>query len=317
MHVKRTFQIVLLAILLSHAGGAEEETLEARRQRIMRKYLQESSAIMQSDMAVPDDELENEQVLDSEKFQEPDVEFERHKGPVVPPRMPPRQTMVRQESDNWLLSDVEEEEDPFGRQKSEDSMSDYWSMLEQREDSTPYGSERRDQRYGDDRYDTYSRRDSGRYDFRDEASSSTRSPFGFSNEEQFKQDGYRTTRRPDIFGRTVQDPDMADSAQLQPRRTYGSSPDSGMLLNMPFSQTQAAGEDRLQEDKARQGYIPYKNLQQMDRERSQRWGDQRDSSEQIYTKPNPYQQYKERNKVWEPTADDAYLDEMIRKAHGR
>ncbi len=315
--VKRILQIALLSALLPQTGIAEEETLEARKQRIMRKYLRESSAITQSDLAVPSDELEEEQVAESEKFQEPDMEFERHKGPVARPIIPPRQAMVQQERENWLLSDIEDEEDPFGEQKAKDSKNDYWSMLGQREDSSIYGSERRERRYGDDRPDASSRSRRSRFDVQDEGASSARSVFGFSREEQFKQEGYGSAGQEDIFGRTIQNTGVADPVQLQPRRTYGASPDSGMLLNIPSSQARASEADRLKEDKKRQGYIPFKNLQQMESERSQRWGDPALPEQKTYTKPNLYQQYKERNKTWEPTADDAYLDEMIRKAHGR
>jgi len=34
-----------------------------------------------------------------------------------------------------------------------------------------------------------------------------------------------------------------------------------------------------------------------------------------YTEPLPYQQLKSREKAWDPTADDAYVDELKYKVH--
>ena len=82
--------MALLFLLVSHAGA--EETLEERKQRIMRKYLRERIDIVSSGLTVDTGEIDDESVKDSEMMQVEDLEFERHEGGVVmpPPRQAPR-----------------------------------------------------------------------------------------------------------------------------------------------------------------------------------------------------------------------------------
>lgn len=110
----------LLFLLISHAGA--EETLEERKQRIMRKYLRERIDIVSSGLTVDTGEIDDESVKDSEMMQVEDLEFERHEGGVVmPPRQVPRPLPSQQEN-WWSETEVEELESSKGT-------SDYWSMF--------------------------------------------------------------------------------------------------------------------------------------------------------------------------------------------
>ncbi len=113
--------MALLFLLVSHAGA--EETLEERKQRIMRKYLRERIDIVSSGLTVDTGEIDDESVKDSEMMQVEDLEFERHEGGVVmpPPRQAPRPLPSQQEN-WWSETEVEELE-------SSKATSEYWSMF--------------------------------------------------------------------------------------------------------------------------------------------------------------------------------------------
>lgn len=112
--------MALLFLLVSDVGA--EETLEERKQRIMRTYLRERIDIVSSGLTVDTGEIYDEQVKESEIMQVEDLEFDRHEGGVViPPRQIPRPLPNQQET-WWAEPEVEELE-------SSKANSEYWSMF--------------------------------------------------------------------------------------------------------------------------------------------------------------------------------------------
>ncbi|MEA2067874.1 MAG: hypothetical protein U9P12_01625, partial [Verrucomicrobiota bacterium] len=158
--MSRAVQILLLAVLLPMVGSAREETLEERKQRITRKYLRERVNVSQSDMVVPGDLPEDERVLDSERFKEPEMDLQRQQPGAMPLPPPQRRPLPPKKSDsNWLLDSIEEEEtdpyaDPFAISKPTDSKKDYRAMFGGRQD----GSSRSENRFGSPGYDPYASR---------------------------------------------------------------------------------------------------------------------------------------------------------------
>jgi hypothetical protein len=61
-------------------------------------------------------------------------------------------------------------------------------------------------------------------------------------------------------------------------------------------------------------YKPYTNPYDTRRGQQQTPdGGQRTQQQRQYYKPDAYQQWKERSKAWDPTKDDAYLDDLMRQ----
>jgi hypothetical protein len=291
--MNKTVQILFLIAVLPMLGSAREETLEERKKRITRKYLRENMNVVQSGMVVPEDVEEDEQVTDSEQFKEIEVGFERQESGVQMPPPPRQRPVPLQTSENWLLTDPELDEDPYATDGGVESENDYWSLWGGRpSEERPPEASRRQQAY--DRYSSQSRanetRDQGILGSRSLESGRT-SLFGERE----------STTLPGNFG-------DQGSFGNQGSRAYGSSPETG-LLNTPFPQQRRSEPDQSRES---QQYVPHKSPYQYDyQQRRQQQGIQQPQIE--YTKPDSFQQWKDRNKTWDPTGDDAYLDELMNK----
>ncbi|MEE9369585.1 MAG: hypothetical protein V3V05_12095 [Pontiella sp.] len=294
--MNKTVQLLIIVALLPMLGAAREETMEERKQRVTRKYLRERMNIAQSDMYVPSAIEDDEQVAGSKQYKDVEGAFERQEVGTRPP-LPPAQPrpIPQQDNRNWLLNDASVMEDPFAdpfnpySSREEGAQdSEYWSTWGGRPDDQ---SESRTSR-SDQRYDPYANR-SSTVDSRTQSVLDPRAS---------TMDG-----RTSIFGRREASPTMGGIGN-QNTRTYGSSPESGML-QQPFVRKEMPESDRSRESRS---YTPHKSPYQYDRNQRQQQGRPREPRVE-YTKPNTYQQWKERNKSWDPTGDDAYLDEMMQK----
>jgi hypothetical protein len=289
--MKTALHILLLFALLPMAAGAREESLEERKQRIMRKYMRDRANLVQSDLVVPETESEDERVKDSKDYAKLEIEYEKEEGVAKPPAVPPRPVVKPQER-NWLLEDMDAEADPY---------ADPFSLGMEDETGGSYLS-------GWDSYgsgDAYSQSDrkQRRYTPAEESSYTRDSAYTASD---------RSSSRTSIFGRRQDE--SAYSSQLGPAqpRTFGVSPDTG-LLNSPYvRRDQGAESDEVKSpfNTRQPDSTTYQSPFERQRQQQQQ---QRQQSQDEYKRVDPYQQWKDRNKTWDPTRDDAYLNELMNK----
>ena len=119
----KVFIFIIQLLLISICSAAVEETLEERKQRIMRKYARIKTTITQSDIEVVNAPSEDERVIASEIMQVEDVRFERHE-PERMIRPPVVQQNLQMKQSNWLL---DSEEIDF--EENRDQQGEYWSMF--------------------------------------------------------------------------------------------------------------------------------------------------------------------------------------------
>jgi hypothetical protein len=306
----KTIHILLLCAFLPMIGMAREETLEERKARIVRKYLRERMDITQSDMVVPTDLPEDELVTDSEKFREQDGSILRQEEGMaspLPPRVRPQP--VPRVNSNWLLSDEEENADEFSK-----SSDPYGSSLGNADDANwslwEDGSSTRttaDSSRRDSRYDPYTSQDSrrGMMDGRTEQSST--SIFGRRSDSTYS--GSSFSSRTDTFSPSQERSTYYNSSlnlQGNQAKIYGSDPSEG-LLTTPFGSTPSSSADR----QSPSNYQPYKSPYAQDRERRQQQGTVPATSSQDFSRPGTYEQWKDKNKGWDPTQDDAFINGMM------
>ena len=315
--MNKAVQILLFFALFPMIGSAREETLEERKQRISRKYMREHTNIAQSDLLVPSEEIEDERITDSEGFNEMAVDFQRQEAGIKPPT-PPSRPMPRPTDRNWLLDQSEMEEDPsadpFDPFQSNDAKTegDYWALWGGKpEDDSVKETATRESRYDRNSYDSRDPSSRGMID--------PRSQQGFYGEEQDSRYGSAEReygQQGSLFGSRQGGSTFDQSSRRQGTRTYGSSPDTGMLRT-PFSQMESPETGRSQRGGVdrEQGYTPYQSPYQKQREeqrgQKQSWGPQ--EQEQEYQKPDAYKQWKGRSKDWDPTRDDAYLNDLMQQ----
>ncbi len=310
--MKRMIHILLLGVLLAPLSGlAREETLEERKQRIVRKYLREKGAIEQSDLVVPDASAEEAEVKDSERFRIPETEFKPQEGAAAP--LPPPRPQIRMETRNWLLDDqAAETEDPYANPfaapdaKEGAGRDDYWTQWGGRDGVQPdaaYGTR------GDNRYATPGRqtRDTSntRYGTPRQADSGG-GGYGQYGQRTPPQSG-RSGGNVDIFGTPA--PAATDEGLAFPgtRTTFGDTPRSG-FFQTPFpTPNRRATTDPQETPKPRTTtpfYSPY--------DTQRRQGNGTGAARNEFIKPDPYQQWKQRTQTWDPTSDDAYVNELVR-----
>ena len=305
--MNKPVQIVILLALLPLPGLAREETLEERKQRIVRKYLREQATITQSDMIVPSDLPEDERITDSEKFKTAEGSLDREESIAAPVLPAPRPVPVPRADANWLLGDAEEiaELDMFGNpvEGSVDTESDFWSAWSGESETS------KKQSRSDRRYDPYNRGDE-RSAGREEQSRS------YQQESRFGGSSY--SGGTDIFGRRQTQPESTTGFGVQDTtRSYGFSTDQG-LLTSPYQQMDENGNlsPGLSEKERLQGFQPYKSPYSKREEQRQQnsWSTQqgKEQNEQ-YQRQDSYQQWKNRQNEYDPTADDAYINQMMQK----
>ena len=293
--------LVIAALVAPLATLAREETLEERKKRITRKYIKKDTVLSESDLLVPSTEIEDERVLDSEKFKGKESMLNQQSTTSMPmPRPPARRPTPQKENRNWLLEEADAmSDDPYAMDSSQGDSWNSWGE----EERTP--KKRKKQR----QY-TPTETSSSRW-----GSTSTADRWGKERNSGFSKSGTQT----DLFGRQRQSStlDSSRSSTFSPTptpRTYGSSPDSG-LLNSPFSskRTMSPSGTPFGSDK-KQGHQPYKSSFQTSREQGQKsWGTQSPKTDQQFKRADPYQSWKKKNQAWDPSADDAYLNEIMHK----
>ena len=337
MAMKRTVYILILcAGLIPVVAGAREETLEERKKRITRKYLRERAEMTYSEMYVPEAAVEAEELLDSEKFKQPQVDFQRQEGNSIMPRPPARRPAPRVENSNWLLSEEPKQNDPyanpfsdpFARKDSTDKTNTKpdWASWGNERDLTPY---EKTQRGSNDPYGRYGATPAN---LQPEGYGSTQQGFFNSQDPRSRSAGTQSSgfqqgdsvwRSRSLFGQQQQEgvnPNSMDALDLSRDRTFNST-QAENRLSSPFSRetqsqsgTSAFGS-RTQSGSGR--YTPYKSSFQTDYEqRQQQQSGYGEAVQPQYQKQNTFQQWKERNPVrYDPTADDAYIQEMMPKSH--
>ncbi|MEN7972717.1 MAG: hypothetical protein ABFR47_02660 [Verrucomicrobiota bacterium] len=309
--------LLIFACVVPLLAEAREETMEERKRRVTRKYLRKRVELSYSEVELPDAPDESEEVVDSEKFKEPQVDLARQESgtPIPPPprRPPPR----KEERKDWLFSEeTETEEDPFAdpfaiddpfalKDSKDDEKTGWQSPWSIDRDSSPYG--------GTQRNDRSSLRDQG-----------TSGGWSSRSDDPSRQgaSGLRTSS-----GRDVQ-----FDFQKQERRGYtpagGLSPTRGKTYNLllengrvqsPRTQRTepSVGQPhgtRMQQQPERRSRTPYKSPYQIQREKQR----QRPGSagyiapEQGFQRQDSFQQWKKRNPAqFDPTSKDAYVDEMM------
>lgn len=317
--MRRAVYILLTATLFAPVfNAARAETMAERKQRIMRTYLGERQEVIQSDMVLQS-ESEDEIVLESEKLKGPQVSFEREDSVAM---RPPPPSSVRIDTDmerNWLLGAADEEEggngDPYNMDSDfQTGYEDSWSQ---------WGTDAEDSNYGESstasRYDERSRGDpygyesdrTGYYDSQSQSESD-------QGVIEYNPEGYRTYSSSPlqgseyssgIYGQRMYGVGTESGSSVSGTRRYGPSAPSG-LLQKPFTAPRSSSDDPSKSQSP--SLTPYKNpYQTMQNPRSQLPGNQNQQPE--FKRTTPYQQWKGSNPSWDPTKDDAYLDELMRR----
>jgi hypothetical protein len=311
MAMTKTIQILLLCALFPMIGNAREETMEERKTRIVRKYLRERMTITQSDIVVPSDLLEDEQITDSEKFKEQDGSILRQEdGAASPLPQPPRPQPVPRVDSNWLLSDMGEgsddfssSSDPYGTAAGGFDDGSSWSSWENGSGTESMADSAR----RDSRNDPYVSEDSRRGVMPERQATSL-----FGRRPDSTYSGSSFSSRTDSFNPSPERSTYYNSSlNLQGNQgsAYGSDPSQGMLTS-PFSQVDGSSTER----QTPSGYKPYQSPYAQERERRQQQrGVIPQTSSQEFTRPDAYEQWKGRSNSWDPTKDDAYINEMMPK----
>jgi len=312
--MNRNTYALLTAVLLSlMLNLAQAETMEERKQRIMRKYMRERQDIAQSDFGVPEAEVEDARVLESEQFKEPSVEFQRQPSAATPP--PAFRPVPVQQERNWWLETSEADgdlySDPFASKSADaDKSENSWSPWGKREDSSVYGGA--DNRQPGWRRDDTSPGSPSAYDIRRESGN------GFSGSDM-TDDGYTSRWAP---GPQVNDRMSGYGRQQLDHRgrresgwgrnsadRYGSSTTPGVLPS-PYSSPYGMQGSSARDQAA--GYTPYRNpYQSQGEDQRRRSGGSLQPQQPQYTRPDHSQTWKESYKSWDPTSDNPYLDELM------
>lgn len=287
------YLLLTVVLLVPPAMGAKEQTMAERKQRIMRKYLRENQNVVQSDLVVPDT-VDDERIADSERFSQRE-ELLKRQSPAAPPPAPIYRPIPVQAKEDWLLAEDPETDpfaDPFAlksEEGTEESKADWYSeWRRQREELAAEAQIRETEAYE-----------------------------ALLNRRSGSEGGYGSgVRRPDssrpVYGsapRTSYGPDQSGAGPASFGTTrYGSSPSSGMLQwSTPSGSSEGSPSSS-------SGYTPYRSpyrTQQEQRQQPQPGYPQTQQEE--FRRTTPYQKWKNDNKGWDPTADDAYLNELMRR----
>jgi hypothetical protein len=311
--MKHSVQTLLLAAcVVALDFSVQAETMEERKQRIMRKYLRERTTITQGGAMVPQEYAEDEMLAASDKFKQAEVDLQRQEPGVAPPPPPPRRPPPRTEDRNWLLAEDPELEDPyadpfaFNTEKDESGKKADWTTWETERESSTYRGIQRETRFGGRRGAPAVEQPASIYESMRQGFSGMRDPRAAADEgmqQGFTQPGSRS-------------PYTAGGLDLSQDKTYNSTFNQSRLQS-PFPR---AGEEREERSfgsgaqQRRDGYTPYKSPYQTQRDqRSQQWGGYREP-QQEFRKQDPFQTWKDKNPTrFDPTRDDAFIDEVMPK----
>ena len=311
---RNIYALLTAAVIGSVLSVAQAETMEERKQRIMRKYMRERQDIVQGDFAMPEAVQEDVRVVESEQFNELEEGFERQKGVTMPRRVQPYQPVPLESERSWWLETAELEEDPLANPFSSkadagEESGDSWSPWSKRDDSSAYGSAYGQQR--DDREDAYPGSQSA---FGMQTESGNGSPVSGMPYKRYTSRRSPATREsdqmPGVYGRQQTDTRATDSRWgLDSAVRYESSPSPGLIQSSLPSRTDTQGWSSQNKIP---GYTPYKSPYQAEGNEQRRYGGNLQSQSPQYTRPNNYQKWKDSNKAWDSTSDNLYLDELMR-----
>ncbi len=311
--MKRSVQILLLfACSVSLFAGAQEETMEERKRRITRKYLQKRVDLTQGDMVVPDTAVENEEVLSSEKFKDPQVALQRQEPGARMPAPSPQRPRPSAANRNWLLAGDPEAEDPyanpFARKETKDEpkkQTDWTTWGTEREASpytSPYTLAEGESRFNWRSYD--SKRQGGLFGSQDTSSEGIQSAF---------QSQYPARDGRSLYGqqRESQTPYSTGGLDFSRDKTFDST-----LIQNPFLRETTPSTDQSFGFGSRKqpGYTPYKSpfQTQLDH-RKEQWKSYTEPGQKS-PKQDPYKKWKEQNpQQFDPMRDDAFIDELMPK----
>ncbi len=282
------YMVLVVAVLAPPGHNAFGETMAERKQRIMRKYMRERQSVVQSDLEVPSAE-EDERITESEKFIQPQADLTRNEA-SRPPAAPLVRPLPVQTEKNWLLIDADPDADPYAdpfaideAKETDKSSADWlaeWRSRQEQADAQNQSSAR------SSAYGGYYSGDQSGSGYPQQRDGSSGYPYGNTQQRTYggQSSGlgtYGTTR-------------------------YGSSTSSEMLWpTQPSVETDGSVNSA-------SGYTPYKSPYQTRRDQQQQQGYQSQPQPE-YSRPTPYQKWKNDNKGWDPAADDAYLDELMQR----
>ncbi len=305
--------------------------MEERKRRVTRKYLRERMDITYSEMAVPEAEAEGEEVLASEKFQQPQVDLKRQRPGAARPLPAQRPQPQQMENRNWLLAEDPEmadpyadpfaREDPFAR---DDPFADSfirrdsegapekeagWATWGREREGLPFGGAAREGQYNP-RGDNFPYgQQSGIYGPTKQETFSPHDPRASSVEGSWR--GFQQQ----------EDQSSIPFVGKDPSRGTPSNPSFNQgRFQSPFPQKSAPALDRSfgsgsQQEPRSRGYVPYKSPYQIQRDQQKQgqWGGYIEPRQE-YQRPDAFQQWKARSPApFDPTSDRAFVDEMMPK----
>jgi hypothetical protein len=308
--MKQSVQILFLALFLfSLSGFAREETMEERKKRITRKYMRTRATLLQSDSEVPSDEIEDENVVDSERFLEPQVDFQRQEAGAPMPMPPPRRPVPKKKNKNWLLAEDPMMEDPYAdpfapKEPEEKTKAQDWSNWgrQEVEETSPYDRTPHDSWFQSRNADPSVQQNSGQYD------QAGQNPFSSQNSQSFPGSSLQQGR-PSADGRS---PFSTGNLDLSRDKIFSPGSEQSRLSS-PFPQKESTVDRSFGSDSSlkKGGYTPYKSPYETRREQQkQPWGGVR-APQQDYQKPDAFKQWKSKNSTFDPTSDDAFIDEVM------
>lgn len=331
--MKKSIQILLaVASLLPLLSPAKEESMEERKQRIMRKYLRERSNIVYTDLAVPiENDPEDEAVLASEIYKENEVELSRSDAGTMPPPPPPPRLRPAVDRD-WLLN----AEDPYVAEdegskevKKKDWLSPWGSESEDarygraENDPSPYGGIRRQSLFGSG-MEAGSASSSGR---NTDGQESAWSPFGDQskanerNQFIFQPRGKRNDETSGgLFGpqRDNSSGNRSGTMDFSRDRNYRSGTERSPYLSPYTTGSEGSGRQLDGQNNRMQGYTPYKSPYETNRNRQQQGSSGLYQSNQEFQRADPYKAWKKRTMTpYDPTGDDAFVNELLPRGNNR
>jgi hypothetical protein len=283
--------------------------MEERKRRVTRKYLRERTNIVQGDAEVPFEDTADESVIDSERFVQPEVDFQRQEPP--PPPAPPRPLPVEGNED-WLLTVDPMTDDPYADPFSKAAPED---SSRKKEDWLTWGMEPNPSSFGGVQRDSwYDRRSQEAehpqsYDLRRESLLKSRDPRSFSSEG--KQPGFQQQESimggyPELFGRQQKGQSGHTGTGLDLLYDKGFNPTLDQSRSAQPGDRPFGSRSQMKPH----GYTPYKSPYQTQREQQQR-GSYR-PPEQEYKRQDSFQKWKDKNQSrFDPSRDDAYIDELM------
>ncbi len=320
--MKKSVQILLLvACFVPLLGVAREETPEERKQRIMRKYLRIRSSVVLSDLQVPEESAEEPDVADSERYQEPQVDFERQQpGATLPPPAAPRRPPPRKTEDrNWLLAEEADPADPYGDLDGAQQGAELeaWTSWDFRDDA---GSSRRKPLPSSESTQVDLRNSRRRPSLLDMRTPEVSTPQGQTFRSVYPEEktgGGLFGRQPEsrsVYGES--NPFQKTPSTTQPDIPTFDTPRSRSSSQLGGSENRKFGSDHRtfgSDAKKEQssGFTTYRNPYE-NQQNSTRLSVPQEQ-QQEYKRSNPYQKWKNNRQEWDPTKDDAYLNELMNK----